>query len=279
MTARIPPLALLVAPLLVAGCGDSPMTAPGPAGRRAAGGTPSPDLVVAPGPRVYDLRADWSDTENPNGVWSVNAGDTPLVPVADLSTTGIDVWPSPQPGFTGRPIFGDITPVWFRAAAPLANGNPDYEIGDIVTHTSRGFVPNSNVTWTSDIDARIDISGNVWATREFGRTNDWFVYLNDQLLTGGTVFDGDPYDRDDPFPLAAGSGGPGALRSLPVSVGDVVKLEFRERGIEDYVGVNLTITVADPTSKDDCKDGGWEAYGFRNQGQCVRFVETGEDSR
>lgn len=35
----------------------------------------------------------------------------------------------------------------------------------------------------------------------------------------------------------------------------------------------------DAQTKADCKDGGWEAYGFANQGQCVRFVETGKDSR
>lgn len=43
---------------------------------------------------------------------------------------------------------------------------------------------------------------------------------------------------------------------------------------------NLRITyVRDPQTKDDCKDGGWVKYGFKNQGQCVRFVETGKDSR
>jgi hypothetical protein len=35
----------------------------------------------------------------------------------------------------------------------------------------------------------------------------------------------------------------------------------------------------DPTTRDDCKDGGWERFGFRNQGQCIRFVNTGQDSR
>jgi hypothetical protein len=35
----------------------------------------------------------------------------------------------------------------------------------------------------------------------------------------------------------------------------------------------------DPPEKDACKDGGWELYGFRNQGQCIRFVNTGKDSR
>ena len=33
-----------------------------------------------------------------------------------------------------------------------------------------------------------------------------------------------------------------------------------------------------PETRDDCKNGGWELfldYGFVNQGQCIRFVETG----
>lgn len=37
--------------------------------------------------------------------------------------------------------------------------------------------------------------------------------------------------------------------------------------------------LSDAKTKEDCKDGGWEQYGFKNQGQCVRFVETGKDSR
>lgn len=37
--------------------------------------------------------------------------------------------------------------------------------------------------------------------------------------------------------------------------------------------------VEDVDSKDQCKDGSWEAAGFKNQGQCIRFVNTGQDSR
>jgi hypothetical protein len=36
---------------------------------------------------------------------------------------------------------------------------------------------------------------------------------------------------------------------------------------------------ADPTTLADCQDGGWERFGFANQGLCIRFVNTGEDSR
>ena len=35
----------------------------------------------------------------------------------------------------------------------------------------------------------------------------------------------------------------------------------------------------DPTTKQECMNGGWAAYGFKNQGQCIRFVKTGKDSR
>ena len=31
--------------------------------------------------------------------------------------------------------------------------------------------------------------------------------------------------------------------------------------------------------KQACKNGGWKDFGFANQGQCVRYEETGKDSR
>ena len=35
-------------------------------------------------------------------------------------------------------------------------------------------------------------------------------------------------------------------------------------------------TNGGPTSPDQCKNDGWMQFGFRNQGQCVSFVETGK---
>ena len=37
--------------------------------------------------------------------------------------------------------------------------------------------------------------------------------------------------------------------------------------------------VVNPITITDCQNGGWEAFGFRNQGQCIRYVNTGQDSR
>jgi hypothetical protein len=45
----------------------------------------------------------------------------------------------------------------------------------------------------------------------------------------------------------------------------------------DDIAFRATFSAALPTSKDQCKDGGWKQFGsrFKNQGQCVAFVERG----
>jgi hypothetical protein len=50
-------------------------------------------------------------------------------------------------------------------------------------------------------------------------------------------------------------------------------------GIETFEVVVVPEAPVNPVTKDNCKNGGWMAYGFRNQGQCIRFVQTGRDSR
>jgi len=42
----------------------------------------------------------------------------------------------------------------------------------------------------------------------------------------------------------------------------------------------VVVPLGGPTSKEECKKGGWETFDFprifRNQGDCVQFVETGK---
>ena len=47
----------------------------------------------------------------------------------------------------------------------------------------------------------------------------------------------------------------------------------------DFDWTPFAVGPNNPTTKDDCRNGGWERFGFRNQGQCIRFVNTGQDSR
>ena len=64
--------------------------------------------------------------------------------------------------------------------------------------------------------------------------------------------------------------------------GQSVRLRFAQvdnRFFFNAATDDVVIERLDPETKDDCKKGGWEAFGFRNQGLCVSFVETGRDTR
>ena len=62
-----------------------------------------------------------------------------------------------------------------------------------------------------------------------------------------------PTDEDFvPFPFIP-------IRPQPIEAGDITVVDAQ----------------ALPTTKDQCKDGGWRDFGFKNQGQCIKFVQHG----
>ncbi|MGB0091072.1 MAG: hypothetical protein WBP81_00805 [Solirubrobacteraceae bacterium] len=60
------------------------------------------------------------------------------------------------------------------------------------------------------------------------------------------------------------------------STGDTVSLFASPGGADLNESANL-VPPPLPTSKDQCKKGGWKSFGgqFKNQGDCVSFVATG----
>jgi hypothetical protein len=70
---------------------------------------------------------------------------------------------------------------------------------------------------------------------------------------------------------------------VTVSANDYVEVRtvFRAEGDErfDWTRVDVIPLQNDPAAKGDCKDDGWAAFGFSNQGQCVKFVNTSQASR
>lgn len=89
-------------------------------------------------------------------------------------------------------------------------------------------------------------------------------------------------------PAAMDSLNPGStIRAFSLNVGDTSASDVGVSGYLDNVVTNFTsgITIYDfelqvpLKTKDQCTDGGWSDYGFKNHGQCVRFIETGKDSR
>lgn len=49
--------------------------------------------------------------------------------------------------------------------------------------------------------------------------------------------------------------------------------------LTDKSGLIMSFFTSDPTEKADCTEERWIDFGFKNQGQCIRFVETEKDSR
>lgn len=52
-----------------------------------------------------------------------------------------------------------------------------------------------------------------------------------------------------------------------------------DTGVATYDFDPAIVVLPVATKKDDGKLGGHTTYGFKNQGQCVRFVETEKNSR
>jgi hypothetical protein len=72
------------------------------------------------------------------------------------------------------------------------------------------------------------------------------------------------------------SDGAGQDRFFPVETGAAPSV-CPPDPLRPLVPISGDITVHDapalPTSKEQCKNGGWRQFGFKNQGQCVAFVE------
>lgn len=200
----------------------------------------SPNLAAA---ITYDLKTDWSNISNPNGVWSLNKGTTAL-PFAPNWSPGQDAWADATFPNTGH------VPVLLKAEQTfITQFSLDLQVGDIAMHgrccSDLNSVDEANVTWTSDLNGVATISGATWWGGFVGRNVDWSIYINNALVTGGNIGDGDAFDRTNPFDFATGSGAAGVL-TFNTMVGDVVRFEATKgpgSPFDHFIGVDLTIDV------------------------------------
>ena len=79
--------------------------------------------------------------------------------------------------------------------------------------------------------------------------------------------------------MASGAGRLTILMDVNWMSSSGLSLANNRTAAENVIVFLLGAASPNPLAKDDCKKGGREQYGFRNQGQCVRFIETGKDSR
>jgi len=197
------------------------------------------------------LNADWSDTENPTGLWSYRAGGAAL-PSVESWQRDLGGWTRPQPGWAESESENNRLPFWYRS-----NGYEtfavDYRRCDVVVHTQDdgNGVGNGNaaLVWTAPVDSAVWIRGNLWMARDIDRGNAWSLYRNDELLSEGAIASGDPYSRDSPFRLEDGSGGAGAVDEVMVQAGDEIRLVLtRTTTVGDFVGVRMRVGCVAPDS-------------------------------
>jgi hypothetical protein len=216
--------------------------------------------------QVHDLKADWSDTENPNGTWSYRWGESLLVS---------NPFPWVGTGYTWCP-FGcgsqfsvptiEKVAGTVKSYAPLLSIYPGViEDGDVLILP--GTLPGTggNILWTAPENGTIDISGSVWSADETGTLcgfnpdgstylvpSSWSLTQNGTALSDGAIRStmcliSDPRSSPDDFSL--GSGGAAALQNISVAAGDQVVLAFSGPGSITGVGINFAITLT-PDSVD-----------------------------
>lgn len=199
---------------------------------------------------TYSLKADWSDSANPNGVWSYKDGAF-LLP--HFASWGPGAFAGTQPAWAPGAVTNPVLPVWFKSVAPWnADGPVDWQIGDVIIHSTdgNGTAGPGIVAWTAPSNRVVNISGSAWLARKiYGRSNRWRIYRNAQLLSEGVVTSVDSYTRSNPFLFRDGSGGVSALTSVMVQAGDVIMLEISRVGASgEFTGVDLVIEDQTPTS-------------------------------
>jgi hypothetical protein len=191
--------------------------------------------------QVYDLKNDWSDTQNPNGVWQYRAGTKNLVHAADW-TGALLGYTQPVWTTTATPGPGEFLPAIFKAVSTRLGD--DYSVGDIVMHSNSPGNGNdidvANVAWTSPSNATINISGSLWQTAlhsgPMARNNSATLRLNGVVL------------QTMPNLQSSSSSAPASIlvTNLPVRQGDVVTLNVvRDLLTDGYlVDVNLHIVAS-----------------------------------
>lgn len=78
--------------------------------------------------------------------------------------------------------------------------------------------------------------------------------------------------------VGTAAGGENFIRELFLDSYNYGKDKFPNLGNDSYAA-HWHAGLLNPETKTDCKKGGYADYGFKNQGKCIQFVNTGKDSR
>ncbi|HOW72578.1 MAG TPA: PEP-CTERM sorting domain-containing protein [Phycisphaerae bacterium] len=180
---------------------------------------------------IWDLTADWSNDNNPNGVWTLMKSQTVAFTInqPDYYNNGT------QQRAWADEVFSRNAhvPFWMKSQTT----------GLISAHGAERDRTGSDYTsavWTSPIDGTVQISGAIWTVWASGRRMDWQLLKNGVVLTSGQLL-ADASHINAPFDYADGSGGAAAL-SQTVAVGDRLELALISVSEGGNLGDSLGLT-------------------------------------
>lgn len=128
--------------------------------------------------------------------------------------------------------------------------------------TFQGFrIWDSTVGWTEYLDTAFEYGTWVTLTITLDTATNEFHYAIDGVDVG-----------------SAGAGDSEVIGEVFLNSYNYGADEFVTLNSDSYTA-HWHVGLDEIDSRDQCKDGYWEEAGFKNQGQCLRFVNTGTDSR
>lgn len=143
--------------------------------------------------------------------------------------------------------------------------------------------------WSSDVDSAGDITAYPLVVFRNGDTVEAGFYVYDttsgDYLASGVAVEYGAWntlsialdEATETVAYAVNGQAAGSSYAGGDTIGQVFLNHYND-GASDYTA-HWHAGIEEVDSKAQCVDGGWEDAGFRNQGQCVRFVTTGKDSR
>ena len=188
---------------------------------------------------TYNLSSDFSNINNPNGVWSFTQGATalahypiPITPNA-LNVAAANGYWGTGPGFNTAPFVIRTTS---NGSAAVGYDNNAFLTGDVILHsTNPGNGADLFVNWTAPASGIIDVFGSVWyAHTPVDRSNDVVLTLGATNLITTTLTNA--ITRSNAFGFSN--------LGLTVAAGQVISFRFKPTVGQQFgsvAGLNETV--------------------------------------
>jgi hypothetical protein len=197
---------------------------------------------------MYDLKTDFSNANNPNGVWSFTVGSN-LLTKFNFPNDPNNLHLAATNGYWGRDLStveNGVFKMTGGSGAPVVGYNAnDFVADDVLIHGANNSDLDSQlyIRWTAPQDGSITYTGGVWyAHSPVSRSQDFFVNLNGGAnLNTGTVSNAQNRSNIQNFNSAS---------TINVSTGDVLALRISKSDLQSFgslAGVNLSVTF-EPTA-------------------------------